>query len=112
MIPLLQAVLDHAAAPERLKSYARRLLAAFPAPATPGGLAAAWPLPSLCRSGRTPTRADRLESARETAPIEPLSRRELEILRLIAEGWTNQEIAGRLVITLHTVKKHSSNIFG
>ena len=46
------------------------------------------------------------------ALIEPLSKRELEILRLIGEGCTNQEIAGRLVITLHTVKKHSSNIYG
>ena len=39
------------------------------------------------------------------------SKRELEILRLIGEGCTNQEIAERLVITLHTVKKHSSNIY-
>ncbi len=45
------------------------------------------------------------------ALIEPLSNRELEILRLIGEGYTNQEIAARLVITLHTVKKHSSNIY-
>ena len=44
--------------------------------------------------------------------IDPLSKRELEILRLIGEGYTNQEIAGRLVITLHTVKKLSSNIYG
>ncbi len=43
--------------------------------------------------------------------VEPLSNRELEILRLIGEGCTNQEIAGQLVITLHTVKKHSSNIY-
>ncbi len=43
--------------------------------------------------------------------IEPLTEREMEILRLICEGCSNQEIAGRLVITLHTVKKHSSNIF-
>ncbi|MCP4362815.1 MAG: hypothetical protein GY796_32835 [Chloroflexi bacterium] len=43
--------------------------------------------------------------------IDPLSKRELEILQLIGEGYTNQEIAGRLVITLHTVKKHSSNIY-
>ena len=46
------------------------------------------------------------------ALAEPLSERELEILSLIAEGYTNQEIAERLVITLHTVKKHSSNIYG
>ena len=43
--------------------------------------------------------------------IEPLSERELEILSLIKEGLTNQQIADRLVITLHTVKKHSSNIY-
>jgi LuxR family maltose regulon positive regulatory protein len=43
--------------------------------------------------------------------IEPLTERELEILRLIYEGCSNQEIARRLVITLHTVKKHNSNIF-
>ncbi len=43
--------------------------------------------------------------------VESLSYRELEILQLIGEGLTNQEIAERLVITLHTVKKHSSNIY-
>lgn len=43
--------------------------------------------------------------------IEPLSQRELEILDLIGEGLSNQEIAERLVVTLHTVKKHSSNIY-
>ena len=48
---------------------------------------------------------------RSAALIEPLTERELEILRLIHEGCSNQEIAGRLVITLHTVKKHNSNIY-
>jgi LuxR family maltose regulon positive regulatory protein len=43
--------------------------------------------------------------------VEPLSKRELEILQLIAEGLSNQEIADRLVVTLHTIKKHSSNIY-
>ena len=43
--------------------------------------------------------------------IEALSKRELEILHLIDAGFTNQEIAEKLVITLHTVKKHSSNIY-
>jgi LuxR family maltose regulon positive regulatory protein len=45
-------------------------------------------------------------------PVEPLSERELEILHLIHEGCSNQEIARRLVITLYTVKKHNSNIYG
>ncbi len=44
--------------------------------------------------------------------IEPLSKRELEILCLIEAGYSNQEIAERLVLSLHTVKKHSSNVFG
>jgi LuxR family transcriptional regulator, maltose regulon positive regulatory protein len=52
-----------------------------------------------------------VQLAAEEQLVEPLSPRELEILRLIAEGCSNQEIASRLVITLHTVKKHSSNIF-
>lgn len=41
----------------------------------------------------------------------PLSERELEVLRLIAAGCSNQEIAERLVLALGTVKRHTSNIF-
>lgn len=43
--------------------------------------------------------------------IQPLTRRELEILQLIAAGESNQSIADRLVITLSAVKKHTGNIF-
>jgi LuxR family maltose regulon positive regulatory protein len=44
--------------------------------------------------------------------IEPLSDRELEVLRLIADGHSNQAIADRLVVAVSTVKKHVNNIYG
>jgi NarL family two-component system response regulator LiaR len=40
-----------------------------------------------------------------------LSARELEVLRLMAEGLSNQEIAARLFVSLNTIKTHSANIF-
>jgi LuxR family maltose regulon positive regulatory protein len=44
--------------------------------------------------------------------VERLSERELEVLQLIAEGLTNQEIASRLYLSLNTVKVHIRNIYG
>ncbi len=44
--------------------------------------------------------------------IEPLSDRELEILRLIASGMKNQQIADELVISINTVLYHTKNIYG
>lgn len=46
------------------------------------------------------------------APLEELTGRELEVLRLIAEGLNNREIAERLVISDKTVKTHVSSILG
>ncbi len=44
--------------------------------------------------------------------IDPLSGREMEVLRLVALGKSNQQIADELVLATGTVKKHLNNIFG
>ncbi len=72
--------------------YARQLLTAFPIDG-----------PGEGASPTTPPAGTRL--------AEPLSARELEVLPLIAEGLTNQEIAARLYLSLHTVKAHARNIY-
>jgi ATP/maltotriose-dependent transcriptional regulator MalT len=41
-----------------------------------------------------------------------LTKRELEVLRLVAKGMSNQEIAASLVVSEHTVHRHVSNVFG
>jgi LuxR family maltose regulon positive regulatory protein len=74
-------------------AYIRRLLAAFP-DAEPEHI------------GSTQTHAP------ESEWVEALSERELEVLQLIAEGLTNQEIATRLYLSLNTVKVHTRNIYG
>ena len=44
--------------------------------------------------------------------VEPLSERELEVLRLMATGLKYQEIAGKLVVSVNTVRHHTRNIYG
>ena len=43
--------------------------------------------------------------------VEPLSERELEVLRLVAQGLSNREISLRLFLALNTVKGHNQKIF-
>ncbi len=83
------------------QAYVDKLLSAFTAekclntPAAPAPGSAFWPGPA------SPT----------PALVEPLSERELEVLRLIAAGLSNQAIAQVLTVTVHTVKTHTKHIF-
>jgi len=49
---------------------------------------------------------------REESGLDTLTTREQEILALIAEGWSNEAIAARLVITKRAVERHINAIFG
>jgi len=52
------------------------------------------------------------DSERERLSEEPLTHREVEVLRLIAQGHENREIAEQLVLSEATVRTHVSNILG
>jgi DNA-binding NarL/FixJ family response regulator len=60
----------------------------------------------------TPLIADFLRRARqdEALPEDPLTAREQEVLKLVAEGYTNKQIASELVISEKTVERHRANI--
>ncbi len=64
--------------------------------------------------GRRPSAVFSPEPTTTTAEPEPpseLTEREYEVLRLMAQGHSNAEIAERLFISVNTVKTHSANIF-
>jgi non-specific serine/threonine protein kinase len=54
-------------------------------------------------------RAERVDRAESTS-LGPLTRRQLDIARLIARGLTNRQIAEQLVVSPHTVERHVENI--
>lgn len=57
---------------------------------------------------------DYLDGARlgETPPEDPLTTRELEVVKLVAEGHTSDEIAAALVLSKKTVERHRANVLG
>ena len=98
--PMAQ-LLHHAAARGMMPDYTAKLLAAFEGATTD-------------RSTSQTTESASLSSVvRRPSPLaEPLSKRELEILQLIAQGLSNREIGERLFLALSTVKGHNRNIYG
>ena len=58
----------------------------------------------------TPSKEKKQIKPTSSIPIVPLSDRELEVLKLIVDGKSNQEIAGKLFVTLATVKTHVRSI--
>ncbi len=51
-------------------------------------------------------------SPKDRPTTEPLTARELEVLRMVAQGKSNRQIAEELVLSLGTVRGHLSNILG
>ncbi len=90
--PMVQ-LLYEAAAKGVVPEYTGQLLAAYTSP-------------------ETSSVSFKSETKGQIELVEPLSDREVEVLELIAEGFSNQEIATRLHISLSTVKGHTSNIYG
>lgn len=75
--------------PVSMKEYSRNLAAVMAA-----------------ESEKTPS------AERSSTLVEPLSEREIQILRLIAAGLSNQEIAGELYLTVGTVKTYTYHLYG
>jgi DNA-binding CsgD family transcriptional regulator len=71
-------------------------------------------LADFVRLGAVPdaARVERLLDRTQDGAEQGLSPRELEVLRLVAAGKSNREIAAALVISEHTVARHVQNIFG
>lgn len=69
---------------------------------------AVWLDPSIAR--RVIQASLESQSPRNRDVTIPLSERELEVLALVVEGLTNQEIAGRLIVSADTVKSHMRHI--
>jgi LuxR family maltose regulon positive regulatory protein len=85
-------------------AFIRKILAAFNIPEATE--------PASRQAQRSAPGPDDHHPAPEVLPlVEALTNRELEVLRLVAEGASNQQISEKLFITVSAVKKHTANIY-
>jgi LuxR family maltose regulon positive regulatory protein len=89
MAELLRFAISQNIAPE----FASKLLAAFP------------------QNIQRTIQIEKELAANTQLLVEPLSEREIEVLRLIAEGYKYKEIAERLVVSINTVRHHTRNVY-
>jgi DNA-binding NarL/FixJ family response regulator len=101
----LAAVLDAEGRHDRSRRELEAALADFKEMGADGECART--LTMLEQLGKRPTSPP---SELVDTPLSVLSRRELEVLALVAEGLTNHDIADRLVLSEHTVNRHVANI--
>ncbi|MEA3334739.1 MAG: LuxR C-terminal-related transcriptional regulator [Chloroflexota bacterium] len=91
LLPLLKQIERQ----DALSGYLRQLTAAFDVHAAVGTKTALGPT----------------QTSSEVERLALLTLREEEVLHLIAAGYTNQEIASELFISMHTVKRHATHIY-
>ena len=77
-----------------------------------GQAAAGVPLGYLARLQRAFAAGQPAPEPGPSGIVDPLTSRELQVLQMLAMGRSNQAIAGELVVTLDTVKKHVGHILG
>ena len=93
--PPMVALLNQAVRQGILPEYATRLLLAFEQETTSTG-------PGQEEASRSPA----------ALLVEPITKREMEVLQLISEGLTNREIARQLVLSPNTIRTHTYNLYG
>jgi ATP/maltotriose-dependent transcriptional regulator MalT len=127
-IELLALALQHPASDSETKARAQQLLIHYEAKLSPADFVAAKQrgassdLEAITRqilielAAPLPAEENSLSLAplppRSAALVDPLTPRELEVLRLIAEGMTNQQIADTLIISVGTAKFYTRQIYG
>ncbi len=116
--PEVQATLAILHYPRGQQIYVDELVDAGPAlipllrEATAGAIVPEVPGMLTADPGEAGRRSETETVSQPAASIEPLSQRELEVLRLLAAGLSNKDLAARLFLSVGTVKQHLHHING